>query len=182
MSGSWHKASFFLGAKRRAYKYIYIVPAFISLLIIIGCFFHLLWNKPCVPNAAFVNSGERTNDLGCGQAALMTIAQAHNEKMAGKLYCLLTENPRVENSITSFYDLASWSKTIGMKPVGLKIASKDLAQLPMPAIAHTKYNHFLVLMSVDNVQAVVFDQGPVKYIISRHDFEKMFSGYVLCFR
>ena len=181
MSGSCRKVALFRGAQRQLYKHITLVS--ISLTIAGLLLFYLTRNKSCISNMESVNSAITTNGLDCGQAALMIIAQAHGEKTTGKFHTLLMENQCFkEKTVTSFYDLSNWSKAVGMKPLGLKIDLENLAELSMPAIVHTKYNHFLALMSVDDEQVVVIDRGISKYTISRRDFEDMLSGYVLCFR
>lgn len=112
----------------------------------------------------------------------MAVAQARGDKTASKLRSLLTENQAAKNFVTSFYDLADWARASGMKPMGLKIDSADLAELPLPAVAHLKRNHFVALMAADKERVVVIDRGVSQYEIRQQDFNELFSGYVLCFQ
>ena len=129
-------------------------------------------------------AGPRTGTAksGCGQAALMTIAQRHGEETMAKLSSLLAQEQSVKGTAANFYNLRNWAKAAGMKPIGLEVDSRYLDELPLPAIVHLHEEHFWVLNAVDENQVEIIDQGVSKHQLSLEDFNRVFSGHVLCFQ
>lgn len=153
------------------------------IVIVLGCFFyHYTQNAPFFKDHTSIKPPLETVRLGCGQSALMAVAQAKNTQAATRLGLLFTEDQYTNNPITSFYDLSNWAKASGMEATGLKISSTDITELPLPAIIHTKADHFLALMIADKERVVVIDRAVFQYEISRHTFNELFSGYVMCFQ
>jgi len=172
----------FKGDEMTGITYCRILLMAIVIILLGHLSYHIIQSESHVPDVPSISGGVSADGLGCGPAALMAIAQVHGGRTAAKLYLLLTEDKRAKGAVTSLYDLTNWAKAAGMNALGLKIDSTELAKLPLPAIVHTKRDHFLALISVDDRQVVVVNQGSSKYKVSRREFEDMFSGYVLCFR
>jgi ABC-type bacteriocin/lantibiotic exporter with double-glycine peptidase domain len=137
--------------------------------------------EPTSPHVVFVDGPAQTAGLGCGPAALMAVT-AQDPLTASQLRAVLEDDQLARGPVNSLYDLATWARRVGLEPVGIKVDRRDLARVPLPVVVHVEPGHFLALMEVGCDRVVVVDQGSVTSEIPRRDFDRRFSGYVLCFK
>lgn len=150
-------------------------------VILAGCgVWYAVNPQSATPKSGTVGRQPDTARLSCGPTALMTIASAHDAGTVARLGQILESHELATRPVTSLYDLAACAKRAGLHPIGLEVEPRHLQQLPLPAVVHVKPDHFLALVQVSNDWAVVIDQGVVKREIPRRDFDRRFSGYVLC--
>ena len=93
---------------------------------------------------------------------------------------MLANDPSANRPVSSLYDLATWARRAGFEPVGLEVSPRTLAQLPLPAVLHFEPGHFVALHEVNDAEVTVSDQLKTSRAIPRDEFERLFSGYVLC--
>ena len=82
---------------------------------------------------------------------------------------------------TSLLALKKIAEDQGLRTHGLRLSTEDLADLPMPAIAHVHGDHFVVLRSVDAVGVVVDDPSIGRLKMTADAFDRAWSGAVLSF-
>ena len=162
------------GGKRR------VLGLTISVTVV-GCSVWCVVNsRPGASEAASTGKEPQTVDLSCGPAALLAVAGAHDAETSSRLRAILRRDQLAIRPVSSLYDLAAWGRQAGLDPIGLRLDAQQLHRLPLPAIVHMKPGHFLALTEVRDARVVVIDQGMVTREIPRRDFDRRFSGYVLC--
>lgn len=77
----------------------------------------------------------------------------------------------------SLFGLVSGAQKIGFKARGLKVSKDRLDQLPLPAIAHWDYYHWVVVYRVSNGLVLIDDPALGKRRIKRDEFLKRWSGF-----
>ncbi|MEY4508410.1 MAG: hypothetical protein RLZZ450_532 [Pseudomonadota bacterium] len=68
-----------------------------------------------------------------------------------------------------------------MSARGLKVGLGQLAQLPLPAILHWEFNHFVVLEAVDRLGARLVDPARGRRRVSARQLSESFTGVALAF-
>ena len=156
------------------------IPNAVAAVILLGCALgYAAHSPPQAHNAAPSITTLRAGYLSCGPAALLAVARVRDVQTALQLREILVRDDSAARGVSSFYDLASWARHVGLDPIGLKVNPHELHRLPLPAVAHVKPDHFLALMEVDDERVVVIDQGAVTREIPRREFDRHFSGHVL---
>ncbi|MCH7527425.1 MAG: hypothetical protein IID39_08315 [Planctomycetes bacterium] len=152
-------------------------------IALLGC---AVWYVPDSPRrspaALPVHEDLQIAGLGCGPAALTVVASACDANAATVLRDILQHHRAATSPVSSFYNLAAWAKQVGLAPIGVKVEVPALSQLALPAIVHVTPDHFLVLAAVNKDRVVVTEQGAATREIPRREFDRRFSGYMLCLR
>lgn len=73
------------------------------------------------------------------------------------------------------------ARDFGLTARGLKLEPKDLSKLPMPAILHWEFNHFLVLERMTKHGAVLVDPAHGRKYVSANALSESYTGVVLAF-
>jgi len=73
------------------------------------------------------------------------------------------------------------ARALGLAARGFKKEPAQLADLPMPCIAHWNFNHFLVLEGLDETTAYLNDPAQGRRRVSLEEFGESFTGVVLAF-
>ncbi|MGD8452216.1 MAG: cysteine peptidase family C39 domain-containing protein [Phycisphaerae bacterium] len=152
----------------------------VGLVLIGGVVWYTGHAHPVATRAVFVDRTLRTSHLSCGPAALMAVVEAHDREAACRLRELLDGDEPANRPVSSLYELATWARRAGLRPVALKVDTRQLPRLPLPVIVHVSPDHFLALTAVSDDRVCVIDQGPMMREIPRRDFDRQFRGYVLC--
>lgn len=118
--------------------------------------------------------------MSCGPAALLAAVSACDLEAAERLRQMLDDEAPVPGALTSFHDLATWAARVGYEATGLRIESRTLAGVPLPAIAQLQPHHFVVIRSANAERVVVSEQDGRPYSMTRAGFERLFSGNILC--
>ena len=88
----------------------------------------------------------------------------------------LTQTP-----MTSAADLAAAARARGIYAQGYQMTFAQLAQAPMPLIAHWRFRSFVVVAAVKGEKVVVYSPEEGRLVLRRGDFEAGFTGAALCF-
>jgi ABC-type bacteriocin/lantibiotic exporter with double-glycine peptidase domain len=147
----------------------------ISLLIFIAG--AIIFNKS--KNTLIVLSAEniifQKNQNDCGIAAAKNVLVAFHK------------NPNVMDTLlkvgeygVTLLDIKTALTKQGLNCTGYKTTLRDLAELPLPAIAHVSDNHFVVVESVEAESVVLIDPGVGRLKYRASAFEEKWDGVVLC--
>lgn len=116
----------------------------------------------------------------CGAAALATVALHHRRPLALERARDLAGTDGVGTSLLALQRAA---ERLGFSARGAKGAYGDLAGVPLPAIAHVTTDvgqgHFVVLHRVRTSGVVVADPARGVLELSRQDFTRRWTGFVL---
>lgn len=80
---------------------------------------------------------------------------------------------------TTMLGLAKAARAKGWDAQGLKVNYAYLQEMPMPVIAWMNGDHFLLVTKAEGAVVDLFDPGKGDRKISRQEFSRMWSGYVL---
>jgi ABC-type bacteriocin/lantibiotic exporter with double-glycine peptidase domain len=113
--------------------------------------------------------------MDCGIAAAKNVLTAFN-KNPDAIDTLLSAG---DDGVT-LLDIKTALSKQGLQCAGYKTTLSDLAQLPLPAVAHINDNHFVVVETIDRESVVLIDPsiGRLKYRASA--FEEKWNGIALC--
>lgn len=73
------------------------------------------------------------------------------------------------------------ARRYGFEAKGFRKEPQDLRNMPLPAIIHWNFNHFVVLEAFHKDQVYINDPGSGPKIISEEEFDLSFTGVVLTF-
>jgi ABC-type bacteriocin/lantibiotic exporter with double-glycine peptidase domain len=121
-----------------------------------------------------------TARMSCGPAALLAALSTLDSEAAWRLSEILAAEAPAAGAPSSFHDLATWAERVGRGAVGLRVGSESLVRVPLPAIAHLQPGHFVVLHKVSEARVVISERSTRPHSLTRADFERLFSGNVLC--
>ena len=86
-----------------------------------------------------------------------------------------------ERGWTSMYGLSQAAKAHGLEVVGYRLSLEELKDIHLPAIAHVKGDHFVVLLSCGSSYVTVIDNDR-QFDMSIADFAQIWDGTVLIVR
>jgi ATP-binding cassette subfamily B protein len=116
----------------------------------------------------------------CGAAALATIARHHGLQFSLQTMRELAGTDRVGTNLLGIVQAA---ERIGFAAKAVKGAYEALAGVPMPAIVHVKneegLGHFVVLYRAGKKGVVIADPARGLQKLSRDEFSKIWSGYLV---
>jgi ATP-binding cassette subfamily B protein len=123
----------------------------------------------------------RQNDQSdCGAAALAMIALYHRLPIGLQQMRELAGTDRIG---TNLMGLLLAAEKLGFSARGVKGPFEALPSVPMPAIAHVKteegLGHFIVVYKVNKNSVVVADPAKGRETLSRDEFCKKWTGYLL---
>lgn len=116
----------------------------------------------------------------CGAAALATIARHYGRHFGLQAMRDLAGTDKVG---TNLLGLVQGAERIGFAAKAVKGSYEALLGAPLPAVAHIKtpegYGHFIVLHQVSEQAVVVADPAKGIERLSREEFSKLWTGYLL---
>jgi ATP-binding cassette, subfamily C, bacteriocin exporter len=116
----------------------------------------------------------------CGAAALATVALHYRRPIGLEQMRDLAGTDRIG---TNMLGLLKAAEKLGFAAKGVKGTYEAIADVPLPAIAHVKTDeglgHFLVLYRVKNSSVIVADPGRGVQKLSKDEFCRRWSGYLL---
>jgi ABC-type bacteriocin/lantibiotic exporter with double-glycine peptidase domain len=117
----------------------------------------------------------QTSHTDCGVAAAKNVLVAFNKNPTAVDTLLKLS----DNGVT-LLDLKTALSKQGLHCIGYKTTLRDLAQLPLPAIAHINDNHFVVIETIGEKDLTVINPsvGRLRYRASA--FEEKWDGIALC--
>ncbi len=116
------------------------------------------------------------DETDCGAAALAMLARYYGVKISvGRL----RETANIGREGASMFSLALAAETIGFTCRAVKTDYSHLAGLTLPAVAHWKGYHYLVLYEVKGERVVVGDPAIGLVRMHRREFEAAWTGRLL---
>lgn len=116
--------------------------------------------------------------LECGAASLAMILAYHGR-------WLPLEKVRADCGVSrdgsNLKDMSDAAEAYGLKVDAYKCGLEDVKTLPLPAIIHWNFNHFVVLDGFKKDKAVINDPARGMVEVSMDDFDKAFTGIIVCF-
>ena len=118
------------------------------------------------------------NAMECGAACLAMILNYHGRKTAVaecREYCGLGEDAVTAKMI------AQAGRAYGFRVKGYSIQSIDFCQIPLPAIVHWEFRHFVVVERWSATDVRIVDPAIGRCRLTPSKFEAGFTGVVLTF-
>lgn len=118
----------------------------------------------------------------CGAASLLSIIRYYHGNISINKLIDLTHTDKTG---TNFYYLKEAASVIGLEAIGYKIDNiDDLSKEKRPFICQLidhNYEHFVVIYSIKKNKIVMMDPAVGERIITKEDFQKISTGYILLF-
>lgn len=116
--------------------------------------------------------------LECGAAALAMILAYHGK-------WLPLEKVRADCGVSrdgsNLKDMADAAASYGLKVDPYRCGMEDVKTLPVPAIIHWNFNHFVVLNGFKKNKAVINDPARGTVEVPLDEFDSAFTGIIVCF-
>ncbi len=112
----------------------------------------------------------------CGLACLAMVAAAH-----GLDVDLPTLRQRFAISLkgATLADLAATARALRLQPRAVRAEPEQLDMMPLPAILHWEFNHFVVLVSINGREAVIHDPARGERRVRLDELSRHFTGAAL---
>lgn len=114
----------------------------------------------------------------CGPACLAMVLGAFGRHVTVKE---LREEVRAFRDGSSAAALVQLAERYGLRAEGFSAEISDLRFLPLPAILHWRFNHFVVLEKLKPRGAVIVDPASGRRWAPREELEEAFTGVALAF-
>jgi len=121
---------------------------------------------------------EQIDEMDCGPACLGMIARHFGRDVSLAHIRGLCHTARDGTSLKALCHAAS---ELGLAARALKVSSRNLAQMPLPAIVHWEGNHWIVLWDVGESQVMVNDPALGERKIAIEEFESRWTGHAALF-
>jgi ATP-binding cassette subfamily B protein len=118
------------------------------------------------------------DEMDCGAACLGMICRHFGRKVSLPRIRLLCHT---STDGTSLKAISRAATELGLAARALKISSRNLPVMPLPAIVHWEGNHWIVLYDVEQQYVRVADPARGLRKIPRREFEAKWSGYAALF-
>jgi ATP-binding cassette subfamily B protein len=118
------------------------------------------------------------SEMDCGAASLAMIVRAYGKHVSINR---LRDMANVSREGATLHSIAEAGETLGFHTRGLRAAYDHLLKVKLPAIAHWEGYHYIVLYEARPDRVVVADPAIGLRRLSREEFEKGWSGYLLLF-
>ena len=116
--------------------------------------------------------------LECGAASLAMILAYHGK-------WLPLEKVRADCGVSrdgsNLKDMADAAAAYGLKVDPYRCGMEDVKTLPVPAIIHWNFNHFVVLNGFKKNKAVINDPARGTVEVPLDEFDRAFTGVIVCF-
>ncbi|MEO8431050.1 MAG: peptidase domain-containing ABC transporter [Acidobacteriota bacterium] len=118
------------------------------------------------------------DEVDCGAAALAMVCRHF-----GRAVSLARIRQLVHTSLdgTSLRGICGAATELGLAARSVKASSRNLDEMPLPAILHWEGNHWVVLYDVTETHCRVADSAIGLRRFSRAEFEKRWTGYAALF-
>src|SRR5215813_9244594 len=118
------------------------------------------------------------NAIECGPACLAMILGYHGRRVR---VADCRDICGVGRDGTTAQTLAKAARSFGLRASAFSVEPKDLNHLPLPAIAHWQFNHFVVVERWSHRWVDIIDPGAGRRRLSPAEFEAGLTGVVLTF-
>ena len=114
----------------------------------------------------------------CGAAALAMVCRHHGRAVS---LARIRQLCFTSTDGTSLRALCRAATELGLAARPVKVSARNLAQMPLPAIAHWEGNHWVVVYDVVDNHVRIADPALGLRRLPRADFERRWSGYTALF-
>lgn len=118
------------------------------------------------------------SEMDCGAASLAMVLRYYGKHVSINR---LRDMSNVSREGATLHSIAEAGETLGFHTRGLRAAYDHLLKIKLPAIAHWEGYHYIVLYEARPDRVVVADPAIGLRRLSREEFEKGWSGYLLLF-
>lgn len=112
----------------------------------------------------------------CGHTCLAMISTYHGHSI-NVAEMRVAYPPSMKGA--SLTQLMSIAKDLGLAPKAVKLDLPSLPDIPLPAVIHWDFNHFVVLARVSSDSVTIHDPGVGERTLSMAEFSKHFTGVAL---
>jgi ABC-type bacteriocin/lantibiotic exporter with double-glycine peptidase domain len=122
----------------------------------------------------FIHQGVPQND---GPACLCMVFAHHAKEVSLEemsTACLVTEG-KGSNAL----QMVQAARSFGMRADGGRLETSTLHLLPLPAILHWDFNHFVVLEYIDKSEATILDPAIGRVAMELEEVGRHFTGIAL---
>ncbi|MEU7898594.1 peptidase domain-containing ABC transporter [Nonomuraea sp. NPDC049152] len=120
----------------------------------------------------------QNNDTECGAACLAMVLCHHGQRTTLQQ---VAERLQVGRDGLSAKAIVDGARDHGLKARAFSLAPEDLARVPLPAIAHWEFNHFLVVERWAPDRVDVVDPAQGRRRLTAEEFGAGFTGVLLVF-
>lgn len=120
----------------------------------------------------------QTTAADCGAACLAMILGAYGKNVP---LAEVREAIGIGRDGVSAHVLAKVAQLYGLRAQGVSLDLNEMAVLPLPAILHWDFSHFVVLTRWTRRGGEIIDPGEGRRTLSREDFDASFTGVALVF-
>ncbi|MFB5027488.1 MAG: cysteine peptidase family C39 domain-containing protein [Limnochordia bacterium] len=114
----------------------------------------------------------------CGAACLAMVLAYHGKWLPLEQ---VREECGVSRDGSKAKNLVLVARSHGLKANGYRKEPEGLREVPLPAIIHWNFNHFVVLCGFKKNKVVLNDPARGRVEVSLEEFDESFTGIVLCF-
>lgn len=118
------------------------------------------------------------SEMDCGAASLAMVVRYYGKHVSINR---LRDMANVSREGATLHSIAEAGETLGFHTRGLRAAYDHLLKVELPAIAHWEGYHYIVLYEARPDRVVVADPAIGLRRLSREEFEKSWTGYLLLF-
>jgi len=116
------------------------------------------------------------SETDCGAACLAMILRYYGKHVSINR---LRDLANVSREGATLYSIAEAAETLGFHSRGIRASYEHLVKVELPAVAHWEGFHYIVLYEVQPDRVVVADPGIGLRKLTRAEFEKGWTGYLL---
>ncbi|MFI9595724.1 peptidase domain-containing ABC transporter [Nonomuraea sp. NPDC052265] len=120
----------------------------------------------------------QNTDTECGAACLAMVLCHHGQRTT---LHQIAEQLRVGRDGLSAKAIVDGARDHGLKSRAFSLAPEDLARVPLPAVAHWEFNHFIVVERWSPDRVDVVDPGYGRRRLTPEEFGAGFTGVLLVF-
>ncbi|MDF5752813.1 peptidase domain-containing ABC transporter [Spongiactinospora sp. TRM90649] len=120
----------------------------------------------------------QNTDTECGAASLAMVLCHHGRRTT---LHQVTERLQIGRDGLSAKALLDGAREHGLKARGFSLAPEDLARVPLPAVAHWEFRHFLVVERWSPDRVDVVDPADGRRRLTAEEFGAGFTGVLLVF-
>ncbi len=112
----------------------------------------------------------------CGLACLAMVAAAHGLEVD---LPSLRQRFAISLKGATLADLAATARALNLQPRAVRAEPEQLDMMPLPAILHWDFNHFVVLVSITGREAVIHDPARGERRVRLDELSRHFTGAAL---
>ncbi len=120
----------------------------------------------------------QTTGADCGAACLAMILGTFGKNVS---LAQVREALGIARDGVNAHGMAQVAERHGLRAQGVSLELEDMPALPLPAILHWDFNHFVVLTRWTRRGGVILDPAAGERTLSREDFDASFTGVALIF-